>query len=45
MIQRAEKSFEILKEALSTTRKRKNINILGVRIDCINFNKAKKKMY
>ncbi|BCS80574.1 polysaccharide pyruvyl transferase CsaB [Anaerocellum diazotrophicum] len=43
MIQKAEKSFEILKEALTSIKKRKSINVLGVRIDCINFDKAKKK--
>ena len=43
MIQKAEKSFEILKEALASIKKRKSINVLGIRIDCINFDKAKKK--
>lgn len=43
LVQKAEKSFEILKEALASIKKRKNINVLGVRVDCINFDKTKKK--
>lgn len=43
MMQKAEKSFEILKGALNNIKKKDSINILDVRIDCINFKKAKEK--
>ncbi|ADQ06431.1 polysaccharide pyruvyl transferase CsaB [Caldicellulosiruptor hydrothermalis 108] len=43
MVQKAEKSFEILKEALNSIKKKKSINVLDVRVDCVNFYKAKEK--
>ncbi|WAM32183.1 polysaccharide pyruvyl transferase CsaB [Caldicellulosiruptor naganoensis] len=43
MTQKAEKAFEILKDALNNIKKKDSINILGVRIDCVNFKKAKEK--
>lgn len=41
--QKAEKSFEMLKDALLSIKKMESINILGVRIDTLNFTKAKQK--
>lgn len=43
MTQKAEKAFDILEDALSNIKKKDSINILGVRIDCVNFRKAKEK--
>jgi len=43
LTQKAEKAFEILKDALNNIKKRNSINILGVRIDCVNFKKAKER--